>query len=73
MVNKSLAFKRLSDQHQWLTSVILAIQETEIRRITVQIQPGQIVPETVSEKTHHKKGLEEWLRWSSTCLASVRP
>jgi hypothetical protein len=35
---------------QWLTSVILAIQEAEIRRIGVQSQPGQIVFETLSQK-----------------------
>jgi hypothetical protein len=28
---------------QWLTPVILASQEAEIRRITVRSQPGQIV------------------------------
>jgi hypothetical protein len=28
--------------HQWLTHVILATQEAEIRRIMVQSQPGQI-------------------------------
>jgi hypothetical protein len=43
--------------------VILATQEAEIRRITVQRQPGQIVRETLSQKkTHHKKGLLEWLK-----------
>jgi hypothetical protein len=44
--------------------VILATQEAEIRRIAVQSQPGQIVPETLSQKTHHthKKGLVEWLK-----------
>jgi hypothetical protein len=47
----------------WLTSVILATQEAEIRRITVQSQPGQIVPQDpVSKKTHHNKGLVEWLK-----------
>jgi hypothetical protein len=38
-------------------SVILATQKTEIRRITVQSQPEQIVHETLSRKhpTHTKK------------------
>jgi hypothetical protein len=34
--------------------VILATKEAEIRRITVQSQPGQIVCETLSLKTLHK-------------------
>jgi hypothetical protein len=39
----------------WLTLVILATQEEELR-IVVQSQPGQIVLETLSQKkTHHKK------------------
>jgi hypothetical protein len=42
--------------------VILVTQEAEIRRITVQSQPGQIVWKTLSEKTHHKKRLVEWLK-----------
>jgi hypothetical protein len=29
--------------HWWLTPVILAIQEAEIRKIAVRSQPGQIV------------------------------
>jgi hypothetical protein len=32
----------------WLTPVIVATQEAEIRRIAVQSQPGQIVHETLS-------------------------
>jgi hypothetical protein len=46
----------------WLTPVILATQEAEIRGITVWSQPGQIVHETQSQKTHHKKGLVDWLK-----------
>jgi hypothetical protein len=42
--------------------VILATQEAEIRRIKVWSQPGQIVQETLSQKTHHRKGLVEWLK-----------
>jgi hypothetical protein len=41
------------------TPVILATQETEIRRI--KASPGQIVNEALSQKTLHKKGLVEWL------------
>jgi hypothetical protein len=29
----------------------------------VRSQPGQIVLKTLSLKTHHKKGLVEWLKW----------
>jgi hypothetical protein len=52
---------------QWLTPVITATQEAEIRRIKVRSQPEQIVHETLSRKTFHthtkkKKGLAEWLK-----------
>jgi hypothetical protein len=40
--------------HRWLTPIILATREAEIRRTTVQSQPGQIVHETLSRKTLHK-------------------
>jgi hypothetical protein len=44
-------------EHWWLTPVILAPQEAEIRRIMVQSQPGQIVHETLScTKPFTKKG-----------------
>jgi hypothetical protein len=43
--------------------VILASQEAEIRRITVQSQPRQVVLETLSsKKAITKKGLVEWLK-----------
>jgi hypothetical protein len=35
-------------RHWWLTPVILATHEAEIRRISVQSQLRQIVPETLS-------------------------
>jgi hypothetical protein len=31
-------------RHQWLTFAILAIQEADIRKITVQSQPGNYFP-----------------------------
>jgi hypothetical protein len=46
--NKNLAGR------QWLTPVILTTQEAEIRRLTVQSQPRQIVCKTLSGKTLHK-------------------
>jgi hypothetical protein len=41
----------------WLSRVILATQEADIRRIAVGSQPGQIVRETQLQKTivHTKK------------------
>jgi hypothetical protein len=37
-------------RRQWLTPVILATQEAEIRRISVRSQPRQIVCESLSQK-----------------------
>jgi hypothetical protein len=42
--------KEIFTRHQRLTPVILATQEAEIKRITVQSQSGQIVQETLSQK-----------------------
>jgi hypothetical protein len=42
--------------------VIVATQETDIRRVVVQSQPGQIVCETLSGKYPSHKGLAEWLK-----------
>jgi hypothetical protein len=41
--------------------VLLATQETEIKRTKVQSQPRQIFPKSVSQKAHHQKGLAERL------------
>jgi hypothetical protein len=38
----------LSGGRWWLTPIILTAQEPEIRRMEVQSQLGQIVPETLS-------------------------
>jgi hypothetical protein len=47
---------------QWLAPIILATQEAEIRRITVQSQPRQTVQETLSRKKSIIKKLMEWLK-----------
>jgi hypothetical protein len=44
-----IIFKKLAG-HRWLTRVVLANQEAEMKRITVQSQPRQIVLETLSQK-----------------------
>jgi hypothetical protein len=45
---------------RWLTSVILATQEAEIRRIAVGSHPGQIVlQDPISKKPITKIGLVE--------------
>jgi hypothetical protein len=41
---------RINENNWWLTPVILASREAEIRRIAVQGQPGKIVLETLSQK-----------------------
>jgi hypothetical protein len=41
--------------------VILGTQEVEIRRISVQSHPGQIV-NPILEKPSQKKGLVEWFK-----------
>jgi hypothetical protein len=40
--------------HLWLTPVILATEEAEIRRVAVSSQPRQIVHKILSRKTFHK-------------------
>jgi hypothetical protein len=41
--------------HQWLTPVILATQEAEIKRIAIWSQPGQIICDTLSRKNSIQK------------------
>jgi hypothetical protein len=45
----------ISARHLWLTPVILATQEAEIRRIKIQSRPGQTVRETLSQKNPSQK------------------
>jgi hypothetical protein len=45
---------------KWLTRVILATQEAEIRKISVKL--SQLMRPYL-KKTHHKTGLAEWLKW----------
>jgi hypothetical protein len=47
--------KHLDAGHWWLALVILATQESEIRRITYRSQPGQIALETLSQKNLSQK------------------
>jgi hypothetical protein len=47
--------KRFLAGHRWLTPVILATQEADIRRIVVQSQPRQTVQETLSWKNTSQK------------------
>jgi hypothetical protein len=42
--------------------IILDTQEAEIRRITVQSQPGKTVHKTLSQKYPTQKSVGEWLK-----------
>jgi hypothetical protein len=53
--------KLTASQVQWLTSVIPATWEAEIRRIRVQSQPPTIY-KTLSRKYPRPKGVVEWLK-----------
>jgi hypothetical protein len=58
-------------RRQWLMPVLLATQEAEIRRIAVRSQAGQIVYETLTQKTLLQKiGLVEWLKMKTLSSSS---
>jgi hypothetical protein len=61
--------------HRWLTPVTLATWDTEIRRMDVQDQPGQIVPKIPPSKIKQSK--MDWRCGSSgrysACFAIVNP
>jgi hypothetical protein len=42
--------------------VVLATQQAKIRRLKFEASLGQIVRETLSQKTLHKKGLVDWFK-----------
>jgi hypothetical protein len=45
-----------------------ATQETEIRRIKVRSQPGQIIHETILQQNSSQKLLVEWLKVKALSL-----
>jgi hypothetical protein len=47
--------EKIKAEHWWLTPVVQATREVEIRRIVVQSQPGQIVCKTLSQNYATKK------------------
>jgi hypothetical protein len=68
--------REITTRHWWLTPIILAIQEAEIRRIVVTSQPwaSSLPQEPISKKKKITK--MDWQSGpssKSTCLASVRP
>jgi hypothetical protein len=70
--------KPIKRQCWWLTSVILATWEAEIKSIWVQSQSGQIQHKIYLKKTQHKKGcwdcavtqVVEWLASKCEALSS---
>jgi hypothetical protein len=53
-------------------SVILTTQEAEMRRITVQSQPGQIVHKTLSRENPSQQRAVEWLTTLSSSLSTAK-
>jgi hypothetical protein len=61
---------RVCAGRRWLTSVTLATQQTEIKRIEVQSQHGQIVFETLSKNPSQKKPITKKGWWSGSSEGS---
>jgi hypothetical protein len=60
----------MGDGRRWLTPIILATQEAEIRRITVRSQSGQIVlQDPLLKKPITKNGLVKWLKVKALSLS----
>jgi hypothetical protein len=55
--------------YQWLRPIILATQETEIKRIVVQSQPRQKCVRPYLGNTQHEKGLVKWLKVKALSLS----
>jgi hypothetical protein len=53
--NTQLLKKKKPTRCKWLTLIILATQEAEIRRITVRSQPGHIIPQDPVSKNPSQK------------------
>jgi hypothetical protein len=58
-----MTHQKLSLGCWWLTPIILATQEAEIRRIAIQSQSRQVIlGDPILKKSITKKGLAEWLK-----------
>jgi hypothetical protein len=55
------SYEFIVTRHRWLMPVILATQEAEVRRITVQASLGKWFTKPYVKKPYHKK-LAEWLK-----------
>jgi hypothetical protein len=53
--------KTVTVRHQWLTSVIQLLRRQKSGGLWFNAIPGKIVRETLSRKTHYKKGPVEYL------------
>jgi hypothetical protein len=60
---------------QWLTPIILSTWETGRDQEDHRLKPapGQQFERPYLKDTQYKKGLVEWLKWQSACLAIVKP
>jgi hypothetical protein len=73
-VRRLPTLRKLLARGQWLTPVILATQEAEIRGISANRRANSS-GDTISKKkkTVTEKWLVAWLKHKSSCLSNVRP